>query len=190
MHFNTSRKMHFNTSSPQNILLSSFAWGFSVKEGGNNIVELGLVAGLFQFRAIQGVQGLRCKLADPTPELPPSPLWITLHGTTHHEKRHKTCVTSQVGAPCRTSQKRKQTEEHDELIIDVDTWLQEARQANDEGALHCFTRTILHQPTATAPLRKKPRALNVLHICWAALLSCMKGLARRHLRTVATPERP
>ena len=30
--------------------------------------------GLFQFRMIQGVQVLRQKLADPTPQQPPSPL--------------------------------------------------------------------------------------------------------------------
>ena len=44
-----------------------------------------------------------------------------------------------------------------------------------------------HYPTPTRrhlPPRKKPRALNTLHIRWEAPLSRMEGLARRQLRTV------
>ena len=39
--------------------------------------RLRLLAGVFQLRAIRGVQGLRRQLAAPTPNLPPSPMWIT-----------------------------------------------------------------------------------------------------------------
>ena len=72
-------------------------------------------------------------------------------------------------------------------IIDVDTWLQETRQAHDEDTVRRVTRTVLHQAPVTQPSHKKPRALNVLHVRWSSLLSCMEELARRHLHTTTHP---
>ena len=57
-----------------------------------------------------------------------------------------------VGAPCRTSRKHKRHEEHHKLVIEVDAWLHEARQAHDTEAVRWFTRAILQQTTTTAPL--------------------------------------
>ena len=89
-----------------------------------------------------------------------------------------------VGAPCGTSRKHKRNNDHDQLVTDVDTWLQEARQPNNTEAVHWFTRTILHQTTTTTPSRKKPRTLNMLHMCWTTILSRMEDLTGRHLRTM------
>ena len=66
-------------------------------------------------------------------------------------------------------------------MIDVDTWLHEARQANDREAVQWLTRTILHQETTTTQQRKRPRTLNVLHNCWTTTLRRMEDLARKHL---------
>ena len=103
------------------------------------------IAGLFQFRAIQGVQGLRRKLAAPTPDLPPSPLWITRFTAQHYIPRETPQkLRNMVGAPTGQTLKRKRSIPHDQLVIDVDMWLQETRQANNIDAMQWFTRTILH----------------------------------------------
>ena len=58
------------------------------------------MACLFQFRAIQGVQGLRRQLAAPTPNLPPSPLWITRFTAQHYTPRETPQnLQNMVGAP-------------------------------------------------------------------------------------------
>ena len=65
-------------------------------------------------------------------------IWLSLIDTIHHHPLH--------GGPIPiffSAQKRKQTNEHDQPVSDVDTWLQEAQQANNEGAFRLFTRTIL-----------------------------------------------
>ena len=68
-----------------------------------------------------------------------------------------------VGAPIGQTRKRKRSTPLDQRVIDVDTWLHEARQANDCEALQWFTRTILHQETITTQQRKRPRTLSVLY---------------------------
>ena len=96
------------------------------------------VARLFQLRAIQGVQGLRRELAAPTPDLPPSSLWITRFTAQHYKPREKVQnIPNMVGAPVGTTRKRKRPDERGPTVIDTETWLQEARQANDmDASLH------------------------------------------------------
>ena len=104
-------------------------------------------------------------------DLPPSALWIRRFTEQHYAPRETPQnLHNMVEARCRTSRKHKRNNEHDQPPIDVDTWLQEAWQANDTKAMHWFTRTILHQTTTTTPSRKKPRIVNVLHIRWTTLV--------------------
>ena len=117
--------------------------------------KLRSVAGLFQFRAIQGMQGLRRRLVGPTPDLPPSPLWLTRFTAQHCAPKEtprnlRNMVTSPSGA-----RKRKRTPEHNTPVIDVDLWIQEARQANDSEVIQWFTRTVLHQLEAKTQNYKK-----------------------------------
>ena len=105
------------------------------------------VVGLFQFCAIQGVQGLCRKLAAPTPNLPLSPLWITRFTAQHYTTRETPQnLRNMVGAPSGQPRKCKRGTDHDRPVIDVDTWLQEARQSNDTNAVQWFMCTILHHP--------------------------------------------
>ena len=119
--------------------------------------KLRSVAGLFHFWAIQRVQGLRRKLAAPTPDLPPSPLWSTRF-TAQHCKPSETAqnIRNMVGAPVGTTRKRKRLDERAPTVIDTDIWSQEARQANDMDVVQWFTRTILQQTYTTVPSRKGP----------------------------------
>ena len=89
-----------------------------------------------------------------------------------------------MGAPSETSRKGKRNHEHDQPVIDVDTWLQEARHANDMEAMRRFTRTILHQTTTTKHTYKRPRTCGTLHHIWTSTLNRMEELTRRHLRVV------
>ena len=86
-----------------------------------------------------------------------------------------------VGAPTGQAHKRKRTAPHDQPKIDVDTWLHEARQANDHESVQWFTRTILHQETTTTQQRKRPRILKALHDCWTTTLKRTEDLACKHL---------
>ena len=141
------------------------------------------VAGLFQFRAIQGVQGLRQNLTAPTPDLPPSPLWITCFTVQHYIPRETPQkLRNMVGAPITQTRKRKCSTPHDQPVIDADTWLQEARLANDSEAVQWFSHTVLHQVTTTSQQRKRPRTLNAVHKSWTSTLKRMEDLNRKHLR--------
>ena len=129
-----------------------------------------------------GVQGLRRQLAAPTPDLPPSPLWITRFTAQHYIPRETPQnLRNMVGAPTGQTRKRKRSTSHDQPMIDVDTWLHEARQANDHKAAQWFTRTILHQETTTTQQRKRPWTLSVLQNCRTTTLRRMEDLARKHL---------
>ena len=88
-----------------------------------------------------------------------------------------------VGAPTSQTRKRKHGTPHDQPVVDVDTWLQEARQASDSDAVQWFTRTILHQATTTTQPCKRPRTLNAKHHRWITTLNSMEDLTRKHLRT-------
>ena len=147
------------------------------------------VPGFLQFRAIQGVQGLWRKLVAPTPDLPPSPLWITRFTTRHYTPRETPQnLRNVVGAPSGWSRKRKRSNEHDLLVVGVDTWLQEACQANDTEAVRWFTRTILHQTTTTAHSCKRPRWLRAYRMRCASHALTMCGnniyLTQRGLTTL------
>ena len=85
-----------------------------------------------------------------------------------------------VGAPTGQTRKRKRSTSHDQPVMDVDTWLHKARQANNHEAVQWFTRTILHQETTTTQQRKRPRTLNAQHNSWTTTLTCMEDLARKH----------
>ena len=66
--------------------------------------------GLFHFRMIQSVQTLRRKYADPTPQQPPSPLWLTKYIAQALPPRETPQnLRNHVGAPmwCGAKRKRK-----------------------------------------------------------------------------------
>ena len=122
------------------------------------------VAGLFQFRAILGVHELRRRIGAPTPNLPPSPPWITRFAARHYTPRETPQnLHNMVGARSGTSRKWKRSHEHDQPMIEVDTWLQEAQLANDKEAVRWFTHIILHHRTTTKHSYKKPKTLNMPH---------------------------
>ena len=77
------------------------------------------------------------------------------------------------------SQKRKHSNEHNQLVINVDTWLQEAQ--HDTEAVWWFTRTILHQTTTTTHSYKRPKTLNMLHNHRTTTLNRLEDLTCRHL---------
>ena len=98
--------------------------------------------GLFQFRMIQSVQTLRRKYADPTPQQPPSPLWLTKYVAQALPPRETPQnLRNHVGAPmwCGTKRKRK-TEVATAEPIDPDQWIRDARVAGDNEAVAWFTR--------------------------------------------------
>ena len=103
----------------------------------------------------------------------------TLYYTTPETPQN---LWNMVGAPTGQTRKRKRSIPHDQPVIDVDTWLQEARQANDSDAVQWFTRTILHRATTTKQQCKRPKTLNALHNRRTTTLKCMENLARKHLR--------
>ena len=76
--------------------------------------------GFFQFHTTQGVQGLRQKLAEPTPEQPASLLWIKrfipLRSPLLETVRD---LRDQVGAPRGTTRKRKRETLTMQLQIDA-----------------------------------------------------------------------
>ena len=77
---------------------------------------------------------------------------------------------------------RNQRDEPSPTVIDTETWLQEARQANHLDAMQWFTRTILQQTYTNVHSRKRSRTLNSLHAQWGALLTRMEEPTRRHPR--------
>ena len=89
-----------------------------------------------------------------------------------------------MGAPIGQTWKRKSSTPHDQSVIDVDTWLQEARQASDSDAVQWFTHTMLHRATTMTQPCKRPRTLNALHNRWTTTLNYMEDLTRKHLRAM------
>ena len=80
------------------------------------------VVGHFQFRAMQGVQGLCCKSAGLTSDLPPSPVWITRFTAKHHTPRETPQkLRNHVCAPYGASKKRKRDVESNSPTIDANT---------------------------------------------------------------------
>ena len=98
--------------------------------------------GLFQFRMIQAVQALRQKLADPTPQQPPSPLWLTKFIAQPLPPRETAQnLRDQVGAPVRnpTRDRKRKAETTATATVDAELWLQAAHTANDAEAVTWFT---------------------------------------------------
>ena len=82
--------------------------------------------GLFQFRMIQAVQTLRRKLADPTPQQPPSPLWLTRFVAQPLPPRDTAQnLRNQVGAPLRYCAQNRKREAKTTTTepIDPELWL-------------------------------------------------------------------
>ena len=104
--------------------------------------------GLFQFRMIQSVRNLRRKYADPTPQQPPSPLWLTKYVAQALPPRETPQnLRNHVGAPmwCGTKRKRK-TDVATEEAIDPDQWLRDAGGTGDDEAVAWFaTRADYHR---------------------------------------------
>ena len=128
----------------------------------------------------------QARLVEPTPDWPPSPIWLTRFTAQHYSpKETPGNLRNMVGAP-NGARKRKRTREHNTPVVDVDLWLQQTRQANDLHAIQWFTRTFLQQGVAKKQNHKKSRTLNVLHNRWLRICTYMEDLARAHLRTVAS----
>ena len=147
------------------------------------------VVGLFQFRALQGVRELRRQLADPTPDLGPSILWITrFTGTQYTPRETPQNLRDHVGAPTGTK-KRKRITNDEAPIIDVDLWLHEARQANDDqanddGAVQWFTRNVMHTHPPPQTAKKRARHHDTLLAQATQHLTNLENLTMRHLRLV------
>ena len=138
--------------------------------------------GLFQFRMIQAVQTLRQKFADPTPQQPPSPLWLTKfvaqtlppRGTAQNLRNH-------VGAPMRCDRKRKRRAEPATTEpIDTKLWLRDAHAANDDEAVAWFASihetNTLNQEEQT----QKRRRLDGDARRWEHYLAASDKLAKEH----------
>ena len=69
-------------------------------------------------------------------------------------------------------------------LIDVDTCLHEALQANNHEGVQWFTHTILHRETTVTQQQKRPRTLNALHNCCTTKLRRMEHLTRKNLHAM------
>ena len=138
--------------------------------------------GLFQFGMIQSVQTLRQKYADPTPQQPPSPLWLTKYvaqalpplATPQNLRNH-------VGAPMWCGTKRKcKTEVATAEPIDPDQWIRDARGAGDDEVVAWFARraTITTQDEHT----KKRQRLSVDAQRWEQYRKTTDRLAQEHVQ--------
>ena len=139
--------------------------------------------GLFQFRMIQAVQTLRRKLADPTPQLPPSPLWLTRFTAQPLPPRETARnLRDQVGAPLRylARNRKRKAETTTSVPIDAELWLQAARAANDGEAVTWFTNIHRTHKQTHEERTSKRRRLDDLTIRWEHYLSCSDKLALQH----------
>ena len=117
--------------------------------------------GLFQFLMIQSVQTLRRKYAHPTPQQPPSPLWLTKYVAQVLPPRETPQnLRNHVGAPmwCGAKRKRKAGVATADPI-DPDQWLHDARNAGDSEAVAWSVARATN--TAQDDYTKKRDRLNV-----------------------------
>ena len=137
--------------------------------------------GLFQFRMIQAAQTLRQKLADPTPHLPPSPLWLTKYVAQALPPRETLQnLRNHVGAPMRSGTKRKRrTEVETAEPIDPDQWIRDASAANDNDAVAWLTR-MRATDTAQGEQTQKRRRLSVTARRWEQYKTTADRLAQEH----------
>ena len=138
--------------------------------------------GLFQSRMIQAVQTLRRKFADPTPQQPPSPLWLTRFvAQTLPPRETAQNLRNQVSAPMRCDRKRKRRDEPATTEpIDPKLWLQDAHAANDNEAVAWFA-SIHATGTLTQEERtQKRRRLDGDTRRWEHCLKASDKLAKQH----------
>ena len=130
---------------------------------------------------IQAVQSLRRKLADPTPDQPPSPLWLTkfvAHALPARETPQN--LRNHVQAPMRSGTKRKRrTEVIKAKPIDPDQWIRDARAANDNDAVAWLTR-MRATDTAHGEQPQKRRRLSVAAQRWEQYKTTAGRLAQEH----------
>ena len=136
--------------------------------------------GLFQFCMIQSVQTLRRKYANPTPQQPPSPLWLTKYVAQALPPRETPQnLRNHVGAPmwCGTKGERK-TQVATAEPIDPDQWIRDARGADDDEAVAWFAgrATITAQDEHT----KKRQRLSVDAQRWEQYRKTTDRLAQEH----------
>ena len=139
--------------------------------------------GLFQFRIIQAVQALRQKLADPTPQQPPSPLWLTRFIVQPLPPREAARnLRDQVGAPLRYPawNRKRKAAATETVTVDVELWLQAAHAANDGEAVTWFTNIHRSQKQIHGECTSKRRCLNNLAHRWEHYLSLYDKLAVQH----------
>ena len=136
--------------------------------------------GLFQFRRIQSVQTLRRKYADPTPQQPPSPLWLTKYMAQALPPRETPQnLRNQVGAPTWCGAKRKRNAEVATADpIDPGQWLQDARNAGDSEAVAWFVARATN--TGADDHIKKRQRLNVDTQRWEQYKTTTDRLANEH----------
>ena len=146
------------------------------------------VVGLFQFWAIQGVQALRRKLAEPNPERPILRLWLTRFVAPRSPPREMARnLRDQVGARLHPLRNRKRDPQPRPRYqpIDAELWLGEARRANDTEAIQWFTRTMT--PAQHGPIEdtnKRRGKLPDLGQRWFHHKREFEDLARSHLKAI------
>ena len=139
--------------------------------------------GLFQFRMIQAIKALRRKLADPTPQQPPSPVWLTTFTAKQLPPRETTRnLRDQVGAPLRylARNRKRKAETTTPAPVDAELWLQATHAANDGEAVTWFTNIHRTHKQTHKECTSKRRRLDNLTIRWEHYLSCSDKLASQH----------
>ena len=139
--------------------------------------------GLFQFRIIQAVQALRHKVANPTPQQPASPLWLTRFIAQPLPLRETARnLRDQVGAPLRypTRNRKRKAETTATVTVDAELWLQAVHTANDGEAVTWFTNIHTSQKQTHEGCTSKHRRLNNLAHRWEHYLSLYEKLAVQH----------
>ena len=129
---------------------------------------------------IQSVQTLRRKYADPTPQQPPSPLWLTKYMAQALPPRETPQnLRNQVGAPtwCGAKRKRKAGDATADPI-DPGQWLQDARNAGDSEAVAWFVARATN--TGADNHIKKRQRLNVDTQRWERYKTTTDRLANEH----------
>ena len=131
---------------------------------------------------IVAVQTLRRKLADPTPQQPPSPLWLTrLIAQPLPPRETVRSLRDHVGAPLRyPARKRKRKAETTTSVpADAEMWFQAAHAANDGEVVTWFTNIHRSQKQTHEECTSKKRRLDNLTLRWEHCLSLYDELATR-----------
>ena len=132
---------------------------------------------------IQAVQTLRRKLADPTPQQPPSPLWLTRFvAQTLPPRETAQNLRNQVGTPmwCDARNRKRRAKTATTEPIDPGMWLQAAHATNHDEAVSWFA-SIHGTGTLTQEERTpKRRRLDGDTRRWEHCLTASDKLARQH----------